>query len=64
LVNLDQREYFDFLPAQFFALLLNKAEMSFIGKIRIGIKLALVIHRVFGTAGLVRVLTYPVRRLK
>lgn len=55
-------KYFDFLSAQIFSLILNKAEMTVSDKFRYVFERLTDIARKFGLSGLVRFGTYPVRR--
>lgn len=63
IVELDAREFFDFLPSQIYALLSNSAEISTIFKVKILFEYVLEISRKFGVWGLVRLIAYPIRRL-
>ena len=63
LVKLNNLKFFDVLPSQMFALLLNNAELSLPFKVKYIFRLLIDMRKEFGISGVMRVITYPLRRL-
>lgn len=63
LLSQTKLEAFDFLPAQIFAYLTNKSDSSLFLKSRFMLRTMRQIWNEFGLSGILRIFTYPVRRL-